>query len=125
MVGFTKLENDLWVPAGATHTGVVSAGRNSETGDSVVANQFTFKVTDKFGVEHKQKIIIPADKNVSQAHVEEMAGHAYENFVNEVRNKYTKRPPTAQEKKDIGQALERFRRDMVKRRASTNRKLHF
>ena len=125
MVGLTKLQNDLWVPAGATHTGVVSVGSNAETGGGIVNNQFMFKATDEFGVEHKLKVMIPADKNVSQAHVEEMAGHAYEKFVIEVRNKYDKRPPTAQEKKDIGQALEQFRKDMGKRRASTNRKLHF
>ena len=54
-----------------------------------------------------------------------MMGKAAESFKDQVREKYSKRPPTAQEKKEIGKALNEVRKHMRKRNESTTGKLYF
>ena len=116
---------DLWTPAGATYRGVASAGRNADTGGHVVTHRFMLKQKDKFGIEHKTTIAIVADESVSKAHIEEMMGNAAEKFMEEVRTKYDKRPPTPGERKDIGKALDHFRTQALRRLQSTNRKIYY
>ena len=119
---------ELWTPTGAEFIGSASAGangRNVETGASIEVCQFVFKYTDQFGVEHRQKTLIPRDASISRAHVEDMAAQAYENFINECKQKYTKRAPTAAQKKEIGKALNEFRKYALKRRGSSRGKLYY
>jgi len=119
---------ELWTPSGAEFIGSASAGvngRNVETGAIIEVCQFVFKYTDQFGVEHRQKTLIPRDASISRAHVEDMAAQAYENFINECKQKYTKRAPTAAQKKEIGKALNEFRKYAIKRRGSSRRKLYY
>ena len=52
-------------------------------------------------------------------------GNAADSFAEEVRTKYTKRPPTAEERKEIGRALNEFRKYARQRIQSTNRKLYY
>lgn len=119
---------ELWTPTGAEFIGSASAGangRNVETGAIIEVCQFVFKYTDQFGVEHRQKTLIPRDASISRAHVEDMAAQAYENFINECKQKYTKRAPTAAQKKEIGKALNEFRKYALKRRGSSRGKLYY
>ena len=92
---------DLWIPTGSSHTGVLPVGRNGETGGNVVSHQLMVKATDRFGKVHKQKVCVLADEDTSQAQIEEMMGNAAERFACEVREKYDKRPATEEEKKKI------------------------
>ena len=116
---------DLWTPAGATYRGAAPAGLNAETGGKISSHTFTLKGKDRFGVEHREQVKILADDSVSQAHVEEMMGNAAEAFMEKMRTKYDKRPPTPNERKEIGRALEDFRRQAAKRVLSTNRKIYY
>jgi hypothetical protein len=116
---------ELWTPAGTAYQGVVSAGRNVETGGNIVTHRFVLKQKDKFGVEHKTLVSIVADEDTSQAHIEEMMGNAAESFMENVRTKYDKRPPTPPERKEIGKALNEFRTRAIKRLQSTNRKIYY
>ena len=119
---------ELWTPTGAEFIGSASAGangRNVETGAIIEVCQFVFKYTDQFGVEHRQKTLIPRDASISRAHVEDMAAQANENFINECKQKYTKRAPTAAQKKEIGKALNEFRKYALKRRGSSRGKLYY
>ena len=116
---------DLWTPAGATYKGVASAGLNAETGGHIVTHSFVLKQKDKFGVEHATRVEIMADSGVIQAQIEEMMGNAAEKFMEEVRTKYNKRPPTPEEKKEIGKALNDFRSQALKRSRSTNRRIYY
>jgi len=43
----------------------------------------------------------------------------------EVREKYDKRPPTVEERKEIGRALNEFNRHLRRRKASTTGKIYF
>jgi hypothetical protein len=116
---------DLWTPSGATYHGSAPVGRSRETGGIIETCMFNFKYTDQFGVEHTQVAIVPRDSSMSRAHVEDMAAQAYENFLIECKQKYTKRPPNAKEKKEIGKALKDFRESALKRRQSTNKKIYY
>jgi hypothetical protein len=119
------MASDLWTPAGSAHLGVAPVGNNAETGGKVVAHTVIVKVKDRFGVEHKQRLKILADETTSPSEVEEMMGNAAENFVAEVRAKYTKRRPTAEERKEIGRALNEFNKYAKKRIQSTNQKIYY
>ena len=110
----------LWIPKGATYHGVAPLGLNNETGDTIVSHSFMLKAKDKFGREHSTRVEILADDSMSQNQIEEMMGNSAESFLQEVRTKYDKRPPTQDEKKQIAQALEAFRVSAKKRRERTN-----
>ena len=116
---------DLWTPTGTALVGVAPVGNNAETGSPIVAHTIMLKAKDKFGKEHKMRVQVLADKDTSQAQVEEMMGNAAENFVQEVREKYDKRPPTAEERKEIGKALNEFHNYAKRRIASTSKKIYF
>ena len=119
------MATDIWTPSGTIPLGVTPVGRNAETGGTIVAHTIVLKATDKFGVVHKQRVKILADNTTSANHVEEMMGNAAESFAEEVRTKYTKRPPTAEERKEIGRALNELRTYAKKRIKSTNHKIYY
>ena len=116
---------DLWTPTGTALVGVAPVGNNAETGSPIVAHTIMLKATDKFGKEHKMRVQVLADKDTSQSEIEDMMGNAAEKFVQEVRDKYNKRPPTAEERKEIGKALNELRQYAQRRIASTSKKIYF
>lgn len=116
---------DLWTPPGTAPTGVVPVGTNVETGSPIVAHTILLKAKDRFGKEHKMRVQVLADKDTSQAEIEDMMGNAAERFVQEVREKYDKRPPTNDERKEIGKALNELRRYAHRRISSTSKKIYF
>ena len=115
--------SDLWTPAGATYKGVAPVGSN--IGNRVVSHELRVEAKDRFGKTHKQIIRVLADSDTSQAEVEDMMGHATDNFVKEVREKYNKRPATSEERKQIGKALNDFLKYRTKRRESTSGKIYY
>ena len=116
---------DLWTPAGTAYNGIVPVGRNAETGSQIVSHQLRVEAKDRFGKVHKQIIRVLADDETSQAEIEDMMGHAAENFVVAVREKYTKRPATVDERKQIGHALNEFLQHRTKRQESTSNRIYF
>ena len=122
------MASELWTPPGVDYIGSSSGGEtatNLETGEILELCVFRFQYTDQFGVEHNEKVIIPRDSSISKAHVEDMAAQAYENFISDCKQKYTKRAPTAAQKKEIGKALNDFRNHAVRRRESSRGKLYY
>ena len=116
---------ELWTPTGVDYKGTAPVARSRETGLLIELCAFDFKYTDQYGIAHRTKVIIPRDSSMSQAHVEDMAAQAYENFLIECKQKYTKRPPNIAERKEIGKALEDFRKAARKRRESSNNKIYY
>ena len=119
------MATELWTPAGTAYNGIIPAGRNVETGSRIVSHQMRVEAKDRWGKVHKQIIRVLADDETSQSEIEDMMGHAAESFVAEVREKYTKRPPTADERKQIGKALNDFLKHRTKRRASSSNRIYF
>ena len=113
----------LWTPTGATYKGIAPVGSN--IGNRVVSHELRVEAKDRFGKVHKQIIRVLADSDTSQAEVEDMMGHATDNFVKEVREKYNKRPATSEERKQIGKALNDFLKYRTKRRESTSGKIYY
>ena len=113
----------LWTPMGATYKGVAPVGGN--IGNRIVSHELRVEAKDRFGKVHKQIIRVLADSDTSQAEVEDMMGHATDNFVKEVREKYNKRPATSEERKQIGKALNEFLKYRTKRRGSTTGKIYY
>tara|TARA_R100001086_G_C11795631_1_gene247474 strand:+ start:203 stop:550 length:348 start_codon:yes stop_codon:yes gene_type:complete len=91
-------------------------------GVSIVIHTFQFHdpVTDR-----SQMVKIPADSDVSIAHVEDMAAQALENFIKECRGLGNKKKPTEDQRKEIGKQIEEFRKYRAKRDESTNNKLYY
>ena len=116
---------DLWTPTGGVPLGVAPVGHNVETGSAIVAHTIMLKAKDRFGKEHKMRVQVLADKDTSQSEIEDMMGNAADSFVKEVREKYNKRPPTAEEHKEIGRALNELRKYTKKRVASTSNRIYF
>ena len=116
---------DLWTPGGAVPLGTVPLGYNAETGKTIVRHTLLVSAKDDFGVTHKTRIMVLADPDTSNAHIEDMMGKAAEKFKDQVREKHSKRRPTAAEKKEIGRALNDIRIHIRKRRESTSNKIYF
>ena len=113
---------ELWTPQGSTYVGGDTAGTNAETGVSIVVHTFQFKDPE---TGRSQVVKIPADPDISKAHIEDMAAQALENFLIECRVKDKKKPITAEQRKQIGKQLEEFRRYAEKRRESTNNRIYY
>ena len=113
---------ELWTPEGSTYVGGEDTGYNGETGVSIVVHTFQFRdpVTGR-----SQVVKIPADPTISQAHIEDMAAQALENFLIECRVTDDKKNPTEAQKKDIGKQLKEFREYAAKRRESTNNRIYY
>ena len=89
---------------------------------SIVVHTFQFHdpVTGR-----SQVVKIPADPDISQAHIEDMAAQALETLLIECRVKKSKKKPTIAQKKEIGRQLEEFRQYALKRRESTNNRIYY
>ena len=116
---------DLWTPTGTVPLGAAPVGHNAETGSPIVAHTIMLKATDKFGKEHKMRVQVLADNDTSQAHIEDMMASAAEKFLQEVREKYDKRPATPEERKHAGKALDDYLKHRTRRRESTSGKIYF
>jgi len=116
---------ELWTPTGAIYDGVSPVGGDTLPGKAVVSHELRVEAKDRFGKVHKQIIRVLANADTSQSEIEDMMGHAAENFVRDVNEKYNKRPATDDERKQIGRALNEFLSHRTKRRASSSGKIYF
>ena len=117
-----QVGHDLWTPQDVSVGGLVVLGHNVETARKVIMHKFHFK--DK---QTGRETMVPvlADLDTSQAQIEDMAAQAFENWITEVRSGERKRAPTPEEKKDIGKALDDFRKHLIKRKQSTSGRIYF
>ena len=115
----------IWSPAGVTYKGSTPAQFPGSGAFDWELCPFEFHYKDQYGVDHYEKVIIPRTPDISKAHVVDMAAQGYENFVNECKQKYTKRAPNAEEKKQIGKALKETKTYKRKRLQSTNKKIYY
>ena len=116
---------DLWTPTGTAYQGAAPVGYNKETGGAIVAHTITLRATDKFGTKREHIVKVLADKDTSQAHIEDMMANAAEKWFKEVREKYDKRPATPAELKHAGKGLKDVLKYRTRRRESTTGKIYF
>ena len=116
------MTTELWTPRGSTLLGTADVGYNNETGESIVDH--TFRFHDK-ETGRSINVSVPADSSISKAHIEDMAAQALESWLIEVRATGRKRKPTPDQRKEIGRALEEFRKYAKRRRGSTNGLIYY
>ena len=71
------------------------------------------------------RIQVLADKDTSQAHIEDMMASAAEKWFKEVREKYDKRPATPKELQHAGKSMNDYLKHRTRRRESTSGKIYF
>ena len=86
------------------------------------AQMFTFVFKYR---HHENTIAVVAQPGDSLAMVEDAAAKAAETWITKLDQEEHKRPPTAEEKKQIGHIIEDFRKAACKRRDSSTGKLYF
>ena len=113
---------ELWTPQGSTLVSSVIGGNNAETGESITIHTFHFYDKES---GRKSVIKIPVDSSISQAHIEDMAAQALENWILEIRTDGKKKSPTPEQRKEAGKAIREFREYAFRRRESTNNKVYY
>jgi hypothetical protein len=116
---------DLWTPRGTVPLGTAPLGHNKETGKIVVRHTLLVEAKDDFGKVWPRYIVVAADPDTSPAYIEDAMAKAAEKWKTEVREKHSKRQPTAAEKKEIGRTLNDIRTHIRKRKDSTNRTIYY
>ena len=111
---------ELWTPKGVTYIGETQLGGHSEVSIKAYEFQFHDPVTGR-----RQLARIPDDGVMSIAHVEDMAAQALENFIKECRGLDKKKKPTPEQKKEIGKAIEEFRKYRAKRDESSSNRIYW
>lgn len=112
----------LWTPNGVSQNGTSAVVLPELGTDIPQAHQYTFTFRYK-GKE--RRILIVAHPGVSPAEVEDRAGEAFEGWVSDLDQEEHKRPPTEEEKKQIGKAMNDFLLNAQKRRESSNGRIFY
>ena len=95
----------LWTPPGTVQEATVILGRvNPDLDIKDMAFQYKFTFTYKGRVK---RITVATTDTTSRAEIEDKAAECAERWIAEMEDdpKYEKRVPTAEEKRDIGKAL--------------------
>ena len=113
---------ELWTPQGSTLVGSAAGGRNAETGASIVVHTFRFhdKETGRSTV-----VKIPADPDIPQSHIEDMAAQSLETWLEEVRVKGKAKAPTPEERKELGNIVRDFKKHARKRSDSSTGVIYY
>ena len=111
---------ELWTPKGVTYIGETQLGGHSEVSIKIYEFQFHDPVTGR-----RQLVKIPDDGEMSMAHIEDMAAQALEGFIKECRGLDIKKKPTPEQKKEIGKAVEEFRKYRANRDESTSNRIYW
>jgi hypothetical protein len=111
------------MPQGMTYLGSLEGGNNAVSGASVM--DYLFKMISPI-TGRECEVILPYDPTfMSKAEVEDLAAQSFETFLEDEKEREMKRKPTAEERKDIGKAIEEFRKYTAKMRESTNYKIGY
>jgi len=113
--------NFLWTPEGMSNTAVddIEVRRQNERQTAIIY-KFMFKYKGK---QHEVQVVSHSD--VTRSEVEDRAGEAAENWMRSIDDKEHKRPPTEDERKQIGKAMNEFYLHAKKRRESSSGRLYF
>lgn len=117
--------DDLWLPEDTAFLQENVVGRNAETGGVITNHKAMCKYVDSYGRAHYQEVSVLATADTSKAEIEDMLGHARENFFEWARQRYSKPAATIDQKKEAGKSLEEIRIYGISRRESTNNKIYY
>ena len=113
--------NFLWTPEGMKHTAVDDIEvRHQNERQTATVYKFKFKYKHK---QHEVQVVAHSD--VTRSEIEDRAGEAAESWMRSIDEKEHKRPPTEDERKQIGKAMNEFYLHAKKRRESSSGRLYF
>ena len=105
----------LWTPPGVIEEEIVDIRTlYGEPGNMARRASFSFRHGHKL-----HRVWVLHDETASQSEIEDKAADAYENWLSDLKDVGDgegKHPPNAEEKKEIGRALEDIRKKMIERR---------
>lgn len=110
----------LWTLNGVNHNSIDDLTPLSAVRPQAQTYKFTFAYKGK-----NKHILVAAEPGVSRSEVEDRAAKAAEDWMEDLDQQEHKRPPTTDEKKQIGKALNDFLTHAKKRRESGNNTLYF
>jgi molybdopterin biosynthesis enzyme MoaB len=84
----------------------------------------SYKFTFRFQEKQKQ-ILVVCHTDATRDEIEDRAGEAFEDWMEELNQEEHKRAPSKKEKKEIGKALNEFLLSAKRRRESSNGRLHY
>ena len=115
------LSGYLWTPDNMAHDAIddIAVHHENETATATIY-KFTFKYKGK---EHQVQIVAHSD--VTRAEIEDRAGEAAESWMRSIDEREYKRPPTVDERKQIGKSMNEFYLHAKKRRQSSNGRLYY
>ena len=116
---------DIWVPNGAVHNVTAPLGLSVDTARPIMHHRFTLRGKDRWGITHEEKVIVVQHPDEGQAELDQKIGEATESFQTKLREGYEKRPPTVEEKKEIGKILDQIRTAALKRSESSNNLIYY
>ena len=117
--------HDIWVPNGAVHNVTAPLGLSIESARPIIHHTFTLRGRDRWGVVHQERIVVVQHPDEGQAELDQKIGEATETFQTKLRERYEKRPPTLEEKKEIGKVMDQIRIAAMRRRESTNNLIYY
>ena len=116
-----ELENFLWTPEDMTHTAIqgIEVRHQNERQAAII---YKFKFNYK-GKQHEVQVIAHSD--VTSSEIEDRAGQAAADWKMSMDEREHKRPPTPDERKQIGKVMDDFLQHAKKRRESSSGRIYF
>lgn len=118
----SEMQDRLWVPNGVsqnTATAIIPKTMRTDTPQA-----HSYKFTFRFQGKQKQ-ILVVCHTGATRDEIEDRAGEAFEDWMEELNQEEHKRAPSKKEKKEIGKALNEFLLSAKRRRESSNGRLHY
>ena len=115
------LDSYIWTPDNMSHTAIDDiVVRDQNERQTAVIYKFMFKYKGK---QHEVQVVAHSDVTTSE--VEDRAAQAAENWMRSIDEKEHKRPPTIEERAQIGKAMNEFLQQAKKRGESSNNRLYY
>ncbi len=115
-------QDNLWTPNGVSHNGTTEVILKMMRTDRPQAHSYKF--TFRYKGKEKQ-ILVVTHTDVTASEIEDRAGQAARAWMEELDQEEHKRAPNADEKKQIGKALNEFLTHAKKRGESSNGRLYY
>ena len=114
---------DIWVPPASKSDPPILIGKGHKTLEGKWI--FSRKITLRNPKNNRTQELCILDDELSDDALGQLIGEAYENFLRDTNDLTERKPPTREERLQVGSALRELRAHSVKRNESTNGKIYY
>jgi len=120
---FEEQVSEIWIPEGAYQDPPVLIGKGHKTleGNWI----FKRKIILRNPKNNRTQELCILDDELSGEALSQMVGEAYETFLRDTSDRAPQRPPTREERLQVGAALREIREHATKRKESSAGKIYF